>query len=69
VYRFTMFIYFNLEFSGEKIKVKVEVRGLILGRSSFASINIIKIPSISRIQILRHISFFKLTSEYLEYIL
>jgi hypothetical protein len=31
--------------------------------------NIIKIPSISRIQILRHVAFFVLTSEYLEDIL
>jgi hypothetical protein len=31
--------------------------------------NIIKIPSMLRIQILHHISFFKLRSEYLEYIL
>jgi hypothetical protein len=32
-------------------------------------VGIIKIPSMLGIQILRNISFFKLTSEYLEYIL
>jgi hypothetical protein len=72
-------MYFNLEFSVKEIKVKVmrETRGQRFdpGSSTFAPFlgyylfNIIKISSISRIQILRHIPFFKLTSEYLEYFL
>jgi hypothetical protein len=74
-------MYFDLEFSGEEMKVprlhsvKFEVRGAILGNCSFASffqmllIRNIKIPSMLFIQISRHISFFKLTPEYLEYIL
>jgi hypothetical protein len=53
--------------------VRSEVRfseGLILLHFSGDYLsNIIKILSVSRIQILRHIPFFKLTSEYLEYIL
>jgi hypothetical protein len=75
-----MFMYFNLEISGEEIKVKVAMREtwsevrfseilLLLHFSEYYLFIIIKIPSISRIQILRHIPFFKLTSEYLEYIL
>jgi hypothetical protein len=62
------------------MKVKVtkrerEVRSSILATSSFASflgcnfIKIIQISSMLKIQIFRHISFFKLTSENLEYIL
>jgi hypothetical protein len=81
VYSFAMFIYFNLEFSGEENQgqglyeenVTSEFRFsevfLLLHFSGSYLFNITKIPSISRIQILRHIPFFKLTSEYLEYIL
>jgi hypothetical protein len=71
---------FNLECLGEEMKVKFTkvkcgVRGSNLGISFFASFfgmsffKIIKIASNLPIQILGHISFFKLTSEYLEYIL
>jgi hypothetical protein len=41
----------------------------LLHFSGYCLFNIIKIPSISQIQILRHIPFFMLTSEYLEDIL
>jgi hypothetical protein len=81
VYRFIVFIYFNLEFPGEENQdqgcyegnVRSEVRFLevllLLHFSGYYLFNIIKIPSISQIQILRHIPFIKLTSEYFEYIL
>jgi hypothetical protein len=80
VYRFTMFMYFNSEFSGEEINfnfaegnVRSQVRFsevfLLLHFSGCYLFNIIKIPSISRIQILCHVPFFVLTPEYLEYIL
>jgi hypothetical protein len=81
VYRFIVFIYFNLEFLGEENQgqgryegnVRSEVRFsedlLLLYFSGLLLFNFIKIPSISRIQILRHIPSFKLTSEYIEYIL
>jgi hypothetical protein len=42
---------------------------LLLHFLGYYLFNIIEIPSISWIQILRHIPFFKLKSEYLEYIL
>jgi hypothetical protein len=76
-----MFIYLNLEYSGEenqdqsryeenvRSKVRFSEVILLLHFSGYYLFNIIQIPSISRIQILRHIPFFKLTSEYLEYIL
>jgi hypothetical protein len=73
--------YLNLEFSGEENQgqgryegnVTAEVRFsevlLLLYFSGYYLFNIIKIPSISRIPILRHIPLFMLMSEYLEYIL
>jgi hypothetical protein len=80
VYRFALFMWFNLDFQAKKsrsssLRMKREVRGSILESCSLASffwmlfISIIKILSILWIKILRHISFFKLTSVYLEYIL
>jgi hypothetical protein len=71
---------FNLKISGHEIKVKVAMRetsGQRCDSRKFSfcfmfgilNFNIIKITSISGIQILRHIPFFKLTLEYLEYIL
>jgi hypothetical protein len=38
----------------------------LLHFSGYYHFDIIKIPSISRIKILRHVPFFKITSEYLE---
>jgi hypothetical protein len=67
-------MHFYLEFSVEEIMVKVDELDpfseflLLLHKSGCYLFNIIKIPSISRIQILRRIPFFKLTSEYLDYI-
>jgi hypothetical protein len=80
VYRLIVFIYFNLEFSGEENQgqgcegnVSSELRFseilLLLYFPGDYLFNIIKIPTISRIQILRHVLAFMLTSEYLEYIL
>jgi hypothetical protein len=80
-YRFTVFIYFNLEYPGEEKQgqgcygenVTSEVRFsevlLLLYFPVDYLFDIIKIPSMSRTQILRHVPFFVLTSEYLEYIL
>jgi hypothetical protein len=83
VYRHTVFICFHLELSGEENQgqgqgryegnVRSEIRFLevllFLNFSGYYAFNIIKIPSISRIQILRHVPCFMFTLEYLEYIL
>jgi hypothetical protein len=50
-------------------EVRFSEVALLIHFSGYYLFNIIKIPSMSRIQILLHIPFFKLTSEYLEYIL
>jgi hypothetical protein len=77
----TMVIYFNLEFSRIENQGQSRYEGNVRSEGQFSEVlvllyfsgyylfNIIKIPSISWIQILRHIPFFMLTSEYLEYIL
>jgi hypothetical protein len=81
VYRLTVFIYFNLEFSRIELQGQGRCEGNVRSEVRFSEVlllthipgyylfNIIKIPSISRIQILRHTPFFMLMSEYLEYIL
>jgi hypothetical protein len=68
-----MFIYLNLEFSGEENQGQSRYEGNVRSEVRFSEVllllyspgdylyNINKIPSISRIQILRPIPFFKLT--------
>jgi hypothetical protein len=77
VYRCTLFMFFKLEFSGivnqgqgcYEGNVRSEVRFSevlpLLHFSGYYLFSIIDVPSISWIRILRHIPFFKLTSEYL----
>jgi hypothetical protein len=81
VYRFTVFLYFNLDFSDEENQgqgqheenVTSEVRfsevHLLLYFREITFLTSLRFLQISRIQILCHVPFFMLTSEHLEYIL
>jgi hypothetical protein len=73
VYRFTVFIYFNLKFSGIENQGQGCYEGNVRSEARFSEVllllsfpgdyfyDIIKTPSISRIQILCHVPFFVLT--------
>jgi hypothetical protein len=73
VYRFSVFIFFNLEFSGEENQGQGSYEGNVRSEVRFSEVllflyfpgdyfyEIIKTSSISRIQILRHVPFFVIT--------